>query len=191
MVVAADPSRLSVPAFGPWTGALANEGERIELRSRSGRRIDSLAWGSDPTWSVLADGSGFSLSKTDHDAASDQGENWVASRAPGGSPGESNALDPLAPPVTLELVAEDADWWVDVDGTATLPDWSALDYDDTTWTVLQAPLYGGAVEDVREGIVWATADNYYAVYAGAADGSAGGAPGCVSGCAVGVGGLGG
>ena len=25
MVVAADPSRLSVPAFGPWTGALANE----------------------------------------------------------------------------------------------------------------------------------------------------------------------
>ena len=99
VVVAEDPARLGVPALGPWEGRLADEGERIELVSRSGRVIDTLEYGTTPVWPVLADGSGFPLSKRDHDAASDLGEHWTTSTVPGGTPGASNALDPLTPPV--------------------------------------------------------------------------------------------
>jgi hypothetical protein len=172
LVVAADPSRLDVDALGTWEGRLANEGERIELVSRSGRVIDTLEYGTTPVWTVMADGSGFTLAKRDHDAASDHAENWTASTVPGGTPGASNDLDPLAPPVTLTLVAEDAEWQVQASGTAPAADWTAPDFDDSTWQTLQAPLYGGSAEEGTEGVLWATADNYYAVYAGAADGSA-------------------
>jgi len=171
VVVAADPAQLSVPALGPWDGRLANEGERLSVISRSGRTIDSVAYGTTPAWSILADGSGFSLAKRDHDAASDHAENWTASPTPGGSPGASNALDPHTPPVVLALIPPDAAWQVDASGTMPTADWFAPELDDTTWETLQAPIYGGPGAEVTEGTVWATADNYFAVYAGAADGS--------------------
>ena len=171
LVVAGDPTLLDVAAQGPWDGRLANDGERLELISRSGRRIDSVAFGEAPFWTVLADGSGFSLSKRDHDAASDHAENWTASADPGGSPGASNELDPLEPPVTLVLVAEDAEWQVKADGDGAPADWAEADFDDTDWESLQATIVGGPLDAVREGTIWATADNYFAVYAGAADGS--------------------
>lgn len=171
LVVAEQPARLGAEALGPWEGRLADQGERIELVSRSGRVIDSLEYGTTPVWPVLADGSGFTLSKRDHDAASDRGENWTASTVAGGTPGASNDLDPLTPPLVLPLVAEDAEWQVLADGTAPPEDWTAPAFDDSGWEPLQAPAYGGATAVLTEGILWATADNHYAVYAGAADGT--------------------
>ncbi len=171
VVVAEDPARLGVPALGPGEGRLADEGERIELVSRSGRVIDTLEYGTTPVWPVLADGSGFPLSKRDHDAASDLGEHWTASTVPGGTPGASNALDPLTPPVELVLVPEDAAWQGETSGTAPPADWAEADFDDTGWETLQAPVTGGPTEGLSTGLLWATADNHYAVYAGAADGT--------------------
>lgn len=171
VVVAGDPARLDGAALGPWEGRLANEGERIELVSRSGRVIDTLEYGTTPVWPVLADGSGFTLTKRDHDAASDRGENWAASTVAGGTPGASNALDPLTPPLELPLVGEDAEWQVEASGTAPPADWTTRSFDDTGWQTLQAPVFGGATAEPTPGVLWATADNHYAVYAGAPDGT--------------------
>ncbi len=176
LVVAADPALLEdetgfADALGPYDGRLSNGGERIDLRSNSGRLIDTVEYGDDDPWPVEADGSGLSLAKIDLDAASDHAENWTASAELGGTPGQSNLLDPLEPPATLELVAMEATWSYDISGDYPAPDWAAADHDDSGWDSDQAVFFaGGAHEDV-EATAWVTADNYFALYLGRADGS--------------------
>ena len=131
LVVAAAPALLEnetgfADALGPYDGKLSNGGERIDLRNNSGRLIDTIEYGDDDPWPVQADGSGLSLAKIDPDAASDRAENWTASAELGGTPGESNLLDPLELPTTLELVAMEAAWNHDVSG-----DYPALERADT------------------------------------------------------------
>ncbi len=105
LVVAADPALLEAEtgfaeALGPYEGRLSNSGERLELHSHSGRRIDTVEYADDDPWPVGPDGSGATLAKLDPDAASDHAENWAVSTELGGTPGESNLLDPLEPPTT-------------------------------------------------------------------------------------------
>ncbi|MEX2186748.1 MAG: lamin tail domain-containing protein, partial [Pirellulales bacterium] len=55
LVVAADPAALSAAgeftgALGPWTGALANGGEQIELRNNSDRVMDAVDYGDNGEW---------------------------------------------------------------------------------------------------------------------------------------------
>jgi hypothetical protein len=121
LVVAADPALLEdetgfAGALGPYAGQLSNGGERIDLRNNGGRLIDTVEYGDDDPWPVQADGSGLSLAKSDPDAASDHAENWTVSGALGGTPGESNVLDPLEPTVVLNEVAPAADspLWVEL-----------------------------------------------------------------------------
>ena len=170
LVVAADPSLLGVEALGPWEGRLDNGGERIELVSNGGRLIDSVAYGDDEPWPVQADGSGHSLAKLDHDAASDRAEHWAVSLEPGGSPGESNLLDPLLPPTTRELVAADATWRYDASGDEPAADWAEPAYDDSGWELGDALFYAGETPQDAEATLWFTADNYAAAYLGDADG---------------------
>jgi hypothetical protein len=176
LVVAADPALLEdetgfAEALGPYAGKLSNGGERIDLRNNSGRLIDTVEYGDDDPWPVQADGSGHSLAKIDPDAASDHAENWTASAEIGGTPGESNLLDPLGLPITQELVAMDATWSYDLSGDYPALDWAEPDLDDSGWDSGQAIFFaGGAQEDV-EATAWVTADNYFALYLGHADGS--------------------
>jgi len=121
LVVAADPALLDdetgfADAQGPYDGQLSNGGERIDLRNNSGRLIDTVEYGDDDPWPVQADGSGLSLAKIDPDAASDRAENWTASAEFGGTPGETNLLFGLQPPVVLNEVAPavDSPLWVEL-----------------------------------------------------------------------------
>ncbi|MCB9742890.1 MAG: lamin tail domain-containing protein [Alphaproteobacteria bacterium] len=176
LVVAADPGALAEQtgfeaALGPFAGQLANGGERIELRSRSGRLIDTLHWSDDAPWPVHPDGSGFTLAKRRPTAASDHAEHWTVSRERGGTPGAENGLDPYALPVTIELIAEDAEWRLELSGDEPDADWAAPDYDDSDWEIGQAPFYAGASAEGVGVTAWATADNYFAMYLGRADGS--------------------
>ena len=176
LVVAANPAELRSQtgfsgALGPWDGALSNGGERLSLVSRSGRTIDSVRYGDDDPWPVEADGSGFTLAKVDHDAASDRAEHWAVTARRGGTPGASNALDPLAPPTERVLIEPEAWWSYDPSGAYPAPDWAAPDYDDSAWEVGQAPFAAGASDRPVPATAWVTADNYVALYAGAADGS--------------------
>ncbi len=170
LVVAADPA--GVPgALGPFEGSLADSGERLELRNNGGRLIDTVAYGDDDPWPVAADGSGLTLAKMDPDAASDHAENWTASAELGGTPGEANLLDPLRPPTTVELVPLDALWHYDDSGAYPAADWADAMVDDSAWSLGQAIFYaGGASADVVA-TASVTADNYFALYLGHADGT--------------------
>ncbi len=101
----------SVAIFGPYAGALANEGETLTLNTAAdGTTIFSVDYRNARGWPVQAQGAGHSLVPLD-DAIAGQGAgwldypgNWRASAFLGGSPGRA---DP-APPTTLvlsELVA--------------------------------------------------------------------------------------
>jgi hypothetical protein len=176
LVVAADPALLEqetgfAGALGPYDGALSNSGERLELRSFSGRLIDTVAYGDDEPWPVQADGSGLSLAKLDPDATSDHAEHWTVSTDLGGTPGTSNLLDPLEPPITLELVPDQATWSYDTSGDYPADDWADPGYDDSGWDSGEATFYAGADGGDVAATAWVTADNYYALYLGQADGS--------------------
>jgi len=176
LVVAADPALLEdetgfADALGPYDGQLSDTGERIDLCNNSGRLIDTIAYGDDDPWPVQADGSGFSLAKIDLDSASDHAENWTVSTELGGTPGENNLLDPLLPPTTQVLVPEDATWSYDISGDYPADDWAEPDHDDNGWDSGQAIFFAGEAQGDEEATVWATADNYYALYLGQIDGS--------------------
>ncbi|MDP2314681.1 MAG: lamin tail domain-containing protein [Pseudomonadota bacterium] len=170
LVVAADPTDLA-GALGPYDGTLSDDGERIELRNNGGRLIDTIAYGDDDPWPVQADGSGLSLAKIDPDAASDHAENWTASAELGGTPGETNLLDPLAPSTTLALVALEATWAYDTAGDYPADDWAGPAHDDGGWDRGEAIFYAGAAQEDVVATVRVTADNYFGLYLGRADGS--------------------
>ena len=176
LVVAADPALLEdetgfADALGPWGGRLSNGGERIELRNHGGRLIDTIEYGDDDPWPVQADGSGLSLSKIDADAASDRAENWTVSTELGGTPGAPNLLDPLEPPTTVVLVPEQATWSYDISGDYPAADWAGPGYDDSDWDLGQATFFAGEPPQDIAATAWVTADNYFALYLGEADGS--------------------
>ncbi len=176
LVLASDPDRLEEEsghreALGPFEGQLSNSGERLALYNNGGRLIDTVAYGDDDPWPVQADGSGLTLAKLDPDAASDRAEHWAASTQIGGTPGEPNLLDPDLPPTERELVPEDATWRYDAFGVQPLDGWAEPGFDDSGWASGQAPFWAGESAGAVTASAWATADNYFALYLGRADGS--------------------
>ena len=100
LVIAVDPDGLKEAGIenvhGPYEGAIANGGERLILRNRSGRIMDEIAFGDRHPWPVAADGSGASLSKVDGLSISGLPGNWRASWENGGTPGTFNFEEPWA-----------------------------------------------------------------------------------------------
>src|SRR5688572_12990888 len=95
LVVAISPAALQAAtglstALGPFTGRLANNGERVELVNNSDRVMDEIEYGDDGDWPVAPDGSGLSLAKRDPDAGSAEAANWTSSTQIGGTPGARN-----------------------------------------------------------------------------------------------------
>lgn len=170
LVLAADPARLP-GALGPFVGTLSDDGERLELWNNGGRLIDTVGYGDDDPWPVHADGSGLSLAKIDPDSASDHAENWAGSAELGGTPGGPNLLDPGASSTTEELVPIGATWRYDVSGAYPASDWSGPEYDDSGWASGQAIFYAGEAQEDVLATLRVTADNYYGIYLGDAEGA--------------------
>ena len=66
LVVALDPNALAAAyditnVYGPFTGKLSNQGERIELSNANGEIILSLRYNDAYPWPVCPDGTGHSL----------------------------------------------------------------------------------------------------------------------------------
>lgn len=142
VVIAADPAALHAATgldsvLGPFTGSLANEGERLVLSNLNGRVMDDLAYGDRPPWPVGADGSGASLAKRRPGSPSSPPENWRASRQVGGTPGGVNFPDlgPEDEPVVDALIGPTARgrWLVPgVPGAGV--SWTAPEHDDAAWS---------------------------------------------------------
>lgn len=91
-----------VALFGPWDGALANDGETVTLNTAdAGEVIASFAYGDGRGWPAAADGAGHSLVPLEADTVStptldlQHPLSWRASSYLGGSPGQP---DPVPPP---------------------------------------------------------------------------------------------
>ncbi len=98
LLVASDPAAFvlasgGLQALGPFDGRLANGGEKLELRDRNQRVMDSLNYDVNGSWPVSPDGTGLSLAKRSPNLGSARAENWTASKEIGGTPGTRNFPD--------------------------------------------------------------------------------------------------
>lgn len=126
LVIASDLAQLgTIAALGPFTGRLDNAGERLELRNNSGRLMDALDYDDNDPWPLAADGSGSTLSKRDPGSASAPAENWSASSAIGGSPGQPNITTGVTPPglALNEIAPVDlaGEFWVELTNLGAQP----------------------------------------------------------------------
>jgi hypothetical protein len=177
LVVSSDPAAMAeagVPgALGPWSGSLPAQGGKLELLNNGGRLMDLVAWSVDEPWPVIPAGSGASLAKSVPLASSEMAESWRGSALPRGTPGAENFPDPLAPPEWVTLVPDDADWTYDASGEGAPLDWPELSFDDSPWLVGTAAFFAGAAPVLEQEVTARfTADNFFALYTGPADGTA-------------------
>ncbi|MDB6154397.1 MAG: hypothetical protein JWL90_2850, partial [Chthoniobacteraceae bacterium] len=91
---------------GPWSGSLANNGEKITLSDAAGGTVDSIEYASQGDWGEryiettfngwdwrsLADGGGRSLELRNFSVDSDNGQNWGPSNVANGTPGAANSI---------------------------------------------------------------------------------------------------
>ncbi|MEA3225450.1 MAG: lamin tail domain-containing protein, partial [Planctomycetota bacterium] len=92
LVVAHDPAALEqvygiTGIYGPFTGRLSNDSERIELSSGGGQIVISLRYDDDAPWPVSPDGTGHSLILPKPGGDPAEASSWSPSTFIGGTPG--------------------------------------------------------------------------------------------------------
>ena len=87
LLVARDPAGLSAATgfpessiAGPWSGALSNYRDEIDLLAPDGRPLDRIEYRQDGLWPAHADGLGSSLQRVRSDAAGMLPQNWRVAR---------------------------------------------------------------------------------------------------------------
>ena len=112
----------SVPIYGPYDGALENNGERLAL-SKPGVpeapspeypegyvpyiQVEKVRYNDEPSWPTAPAGQGPSLERLGAGAYGNDPANWAASLVAGGTPGAANSALPAA----LDWLGETDDHW--------------------------------------------------------------------------------
>ena len=98
--------------------ALANEGEAIEISERNGVPAVRVRYDDRKKWSSAADGAGHTLELRSTYEDQNDADNWVASSALGGSPGEENPT-PVDPAIVINegLYLTEGETWVELYNT--------------------------------------------------------------------------
>jgi len=132
----------SVRVFGPWTGALANEGEEVVLEDKNGVVMVTLDYRNGGNWPKAADGTGHSLVLRNENNEVDSFRNWRASRTAGGTPGysEFGAVTPFgggSPEVGVGAAAVmfnyGTTWKWHLPASDPGSSWRGLGFDDSSW----------------------------------------------------------
>ncbi len=89
---------------GVFNGKLGDDGESLVITTSTGARIFALAYDDEAPWPLAADGYGPSL-VYDGKGNPDDGKNWRASSANGGSPGADDPAPAHLPRVVVNEVA--------------------------------------------------------------------------------------
>ncbi len=145
IVVAATPSASSlagIGALGPWAGVLNNAGEKITLRNRDGREMDSVNYSDGGDWPAGADGSGATLARRNSESANPDASGWAASADAGGTPGRANFLVSGQGP-TVSTPSDLNSTWKYFVG-APPAGFEQPGFDDSTWASGQSLLYSGS-----------------------------------------------
>jgi hypothetical protein len=148
VVVAISPADLMAATgltnvHGPFTGRLSNNGERLEIRDNTGRRVDRINYGVEGEWPAGADGSGVSLAKIDPDTASRFAKNWTVSDQLGGTPGRANFSQQGLSGIESQPIASGEDWRYEASGAALGTGWRELPYNDSGWSTGPSLIYAG------------------------------------------------
>src|SRR5437667_8408044 len=151
IVVAVSPASLVAAAgytnaYGPFTGRLANSGQRLELRNNNRRLMDWVEYGTDNDWPVAPDGSGVSLAKINPNAASPPATNWTMSAQIGGTPGAPNFPELNATGPDTVLAGIDGVWKYQNSGSDLGTGWRGADFDDGAWPTGRALFYAGSTQ---------------------------------------------
>ena len=149
LIVAANPAGWDGPSsqvqvLGPWTGALSNGGETVQLYNNSQRRMDVVEYDDQLPWPVAADGTGFTLAKLDEYWTSQDAGNWRISAERGGTPGTRNFPEPDLTPLQTQLVSLYSPWRYDDTNRSWDGQWREASFDDSNWPSGPALLYAGA-----------------------------------------------
>jgi len=144
-----DPAQLraayGIPAniriYGPWTGNLDNDGERVTLKDKNGLDLSTVAYGDGDPWPVAADGAGHSLILINPDRRVDDWHNWTFSQRRGGTPGtapvaeaETSVADPeLDLSEGIPYINYGDIWKYNDTGTDLGTSWRASGYNDSAW----------------------------------------------------------
>ncbi len=130
LVVAQDPATIlnkyGAVALGPWTGSLANEGEKIVLRNAAGQVMDEVNYQLGFPWPTVGDPPGYSVELVNPGLDNDLGGNWRVSVA-GGDPGQQQ---------TEVLLPAGSPWkyfkgWSEASDPTTA--WRTAGFDDSAW----------------------------------------------------------
>ena len=68
-----------VRVLGPWTGKLANEGERVTVRDKNGALVCSVKYGAGGHWPATAGAAGHAVLLSRPNAQLEDGRNWTSS----------------------------------------------------------------------------------------------------------------
>ncbi|MEZ6101530.1 MAG: lamin tail domain-containing protein [Pirellulaceae bacterium] len=148
VVIAAEPGDFRIATgiadvHGPFVGNLANGGERLELRDRTGRLMNTVDYRDGGSWPVAAAGSGATLAKLSPTAASELASNWTFSPTIGGTPAAENFPNANTPPTSLSLITLDSVWRYLDSGVDLGSGWRSATYNDTAWPTGQSLFYAG------------------------------------------------
>ena len=117
--------------YGPWSGALSNEGELLELQDKNGVVRASVEYNDDGRkWPVAADGAGHSLRLVRENRGGSNWRNWGASLVQGGTPGSGSVQDEGKVAQFLEVGST---WKYDQSGVNQGTAWRDPDFDDSAW----------------------------------------------------------
>lgn len=146
-----DPLFAERPVYAQaLTGRLANEGDTLRLRNRSGRLMDRLRYRNGPGWPVGPAGSGATLAKRNERSAETGPENWIASSQMGGTPGRRNAPLHRAQEELVTLISDATDWHFYNTGREAPPEWKSPQIDPANWPTGHIPFRAGnATEPVQ------------------------------------------
>ncbi len=112
--------------FGPFTGNIGNDGQKLRLINQSDRMMDEMTYGDDYPWPAGADGSGFTLAKLLPYTDSGRHANWTVSAQFNGTPGAINFPASGAPPpvTTVNLFNLNNPWRYNQKGPAFDATWA-------------------------------------------------------------------
>ncbi|MBI5385136.1 MAG: lamin tail domain-containing protein [Verrucomicrobia bacterium] len=138
LVVAVSPASLVATTgltnvLGPFTGRLANGGEKLELRNNNQRVMDAVNYSVEGDWPVAPDGAGPSLAKLDEESASAPASNWRASTQLGGTPGTANTPKQVLMTTTRTLVPISQIWKYEQSGADLGTAWITTNFNDSAW----------------------------------------------------------
>ncbi len=165
LVIAHNPAAVEAAynisgVHGPYTGALSNSGERIELSDESGGIVISFRYSDRRPWPESADGAGHSLVLAKRSGDPEEASSWAPSAFIGGTPGGPDQVHSEPEDPTLETLVDlghigryfkGIEEPSPVGGNPTIA-WTEIDFDDdpatTAW--LEGPAGYGYSNDAHE-----------------------------------------